>query len=57
VLSLNDADVAALAEAIRAAGGAPIGAYRDPLGGRALVLATLPLGGVPSRSTPRRRTT
>jgi ParB family chromosome partitioning protein len=38
---------------VRAAGGAPIGAYRDPLGGRPLVLASLPLNAV--QPTPFQR--
>jgi ParB family transcriptional regulator, chromosome partitioning protein len=44
------ADVVAL---IRNAGGALIGAYRDPLGGRPLVLASLPLSAV--QPTPFQR--
>ena len=38
---------------MRGAGGAPIGAYRDPLGGRPLVLASLPLSAV--QPTPFQR--
>jgi ParB family transcriptional regulator, chromosome partitioning protein len=45
-LPLDSAEIASLAELVRAAGGAPIGAYREPLGGRALLLASLPLGAV-----------
>jgi ParB family transcriptional regulator, chromosome partitioning protein len=45
-LALDDPDVAELAKQVTDAGGAPIGAYRDPLGGRALVIATLPLDAV-----------
>jgi ParB family chromosome partitioning protein len=52
-LELGHADVAPLAELIRRAGGAPLGAYRDPLGGRPLVLATLPLAAV--QPTPFQR--
>jgi len=35
-------DIRSLVERIRAADGVAIGTYRDPLGGRALVMATLP---------------
>ncbi|MBS0393857.1 MAG: ParB N-terminal domain-containing protein [Proteobacteria bacterium] len=52
-LDLAHADVAPLVELIRHAGGAALGAYRDPLGGRALVLATLPLAAV--QPTPFQR--
>ena len=52
-IALDDADVAALAALVREAGGAPIGAYREPLGGRALLLASLPLGAV--QPTPFQR--
>jgi ParB family chromosome partitioning protein len=52
-LELTHPDVAALAALIRAANGAVLGAYRDPLGGRALVLATLPLAAV--QPTPFQR--
>ncbi len=38
---------------VREVGGAPIGAYRDPLGGRALVLASIPLSAV--QPTPFQR--
>jgi ParB family chromosome partitioning protein len=48
--SVEIADVVAL---VRSAGGAPIGAYRDPLGGRPLVLASLPLNAV--QPTPFQR--
>jgi ParB family chromosome partitioning protein len=44
------ADVSAL---VVQAGGAPIGAYRDPLGGRAILLASLPLNAV--QPTPFQR--
>jgi len=53
VLELGHADVAPLAELIRKAGGVPVGAYRDPLGSRPLVLATLPLAAV--QPTPFQR--
>ena len=38
---------------VRAAGGAPIGAYREPLGGRTLLLASLPCAAV--QPTPFQR--
>src|SRR5579863_8139650 len=52
-LALDAAEVAELTALVRSAGGAPIGAYRDPLGGRALLLASLPLGAV--QPTPFQR--
>jgi ParB family chromosome partitioning protein len=52
-IALDSPDIAALAELVRAAGGAPIGAYREPLGGRALLLASLPLPAV--QPTPFQR--
>ena len=45
--------VAELAQLVRAAGGAPIGAYREPLGGRPLLLASLPFAAV--QPTPFQR--
>jgi ParB family chromosome partitioning protein len=48
--STEIADVVAL---VRSAGGALIGAYRDPLGGRPLLLASLPLNAV--QPTPFQR--
>ncbi|HEY8555349.1 MAG TPA: ParB N-terminal domain-containing protein [Burkholderiales bacterium] len=45
-LALDAPEVAPLAEEVRAAGGAPLGAYREPLSGRALLLAALPLNAV-----------
>ena len=45
--------VAGLAALVRAAGGAPLGAYLEPLGGRALLLASLPLAAV--QPTPFQR--
>jgi ParB family chromosome partitioning protein len=41
-LALDSAEVAPLAAEVRAAGGAALGAYRDPLAGRPLLLASLP---------------
>jgi ParB family chromosome partitioning protein len=52
-VALDHPDIAALAQLVRAAGGAPIGAYREPLGGRALLLASLPFGAV--QPTPFQR--
>ncbi len=52
-LELGAVEVAPLVDLIRQAGGAAIGSYRDPLGGRALVLATLPLAAV--QPTPFQR--
>ena len=46
-------DLSALVALVTKAGGAVIGAYRDPLGGRALLLATLPLRAV--QPTPFQR--
>ena len=45
--------VAPLAAEVRAAGGAPLGAYREPLSGRALLLAALPVAAV--QPTPFQR--
>ena len=45
-LDLQSPEVAALAEEVRSAGGAPLGAYREPLSGRPILLASLPLGAV-----------
>jgi ParB family transcriptional regulator, chromosome partitioning protein len=53
VASLEDPALAPLTALVRAAGGAPIGAYREPLGGRALLLASVPLGAV--QPTPFQR--
>ena len=52
-LDLAQADIAPLVALVREAGGAPIGAYREPLGGRALLLASLPLAAV--QPTPFQR--
>lgn len=45
-LSRADAELAPLAAQVEAAAGAVLGSYRDPLGGRALLLATLPLRAI-----------
>ena len=52
-VALDSADIAPLVALVREAGGAPIGAYREPLGGRALLLASLPLAAV--QPTPFQR--
>lgn len=53
VLGLDAADVAPLAEEVRQAGGAAIAAYREPLSGRPLLLASLPIKAV--QPTPFQR--
>lgn len=45
-LDASDPAVAATAELVRRDGGIALGAYRDPLDGRPLLLASLPLGAV-----------
>src|SRR6202451_239325 len=52
-IALDSAEIAEVVAQVRSAGGAPIGAYRDPLGGRTLVLASLPLGAL--QPTPFQR--
>ena len=52
-IAMDSPEVAALATLVREAGGAPIGAYREPLGGRALMLASIPLSAV--QPTPFQR--
>ena len=52
-LPLDAPEVAPLSDEVRAAGGAPIGAYREPLSGRAMLLAALPLAAV--QPTPFQR--
>lgn len=46
-------EVSDVSDLVVKAGGAPIGAYRDPLGGRAILLASLPLNAV--QPTPFQR--
>jgi ParB family chromosome partitioning protein len=46
VLGLQEADVAAMTALVEQVGGAAIGAYREPLSGRALLLATVPIAAV-----------
>ncbi len=52
-LATDAPEVAPLSAEVRAAGGAPIGAYREPLSGRAMLLAALPLAAV--QPTPFQR--
>jgi ParB family chromosome partitioning protein len=52
-LGLDSQEIAPLASAIDAAGGAAIGAYREPLSGRPLLLAVMPLSAV--QPTPFQR--
>jgi ParB family transcriptional regulator, chromosome partitioning protein len=52
-IPMDDPEIAAVTELVRNAGGAPIGAYREPLGGRPLMLASLPLSAV--QPTPFQR--
>jgi ParB family chromosome partitioning protein len=49
----DNPEIADLAALIVQAGGAPIGAYREPLGGRAILIASLPLAAV--QPTPFQR--
>jgi ParB family chromosome partitioning protein len=53
VLSLDHPEIAPLKTLVQAVGGAPIGAYREPLSGRTLLVATLPLAAV--QPTPFQR--
>jgi ParB family chromosome partitioning protein len=46
LLSREQPEVAVLAQHVEADGGSVLGAYRDPLGGQTLVLATLPLKAI-----------
>jgi len=52
-IAMDSEEITGVVELVRAAGGALIGAYRDPLGGRPLVLASLPLNAV--QPTPFQR--
>jgi ParB family chromosome partitioning protein len=52
-LGLDAPDIAPLVELVRSAGGAAIGAYREPLGARTLLLASLPLSAI--QPTPFQR--
>ena len=53
VIAADSPEVTEIADLVRAAGGAPIGAYREPFGGRPLMLASLPLEAV--QPTPFQR--
>lgn len=52
-VAIDSPEVAELAALVREAGGAPIGAYHEPMGGRPLMLACLPLAAV--QPTPFQR--
>ena len=52
-LGLEHPEIAPVVELVRQAGGAPLGAYREPLGGRPLLLASLPFSAV--QPTPFQR--
>ena len=53
VLASDASELSGVAALVRDVGGAVIGAYRDPLGGRPLVLASIPLSAV--QPTPFQR--
>ena len=53
VLGVDDASIQGVVELVRNAGGAPIGAYREPLSGRPLLLASLPFAAI--QPTPFQR--
>jgi ParB family chromosome partitioning protein len=52
-IAMDGAEIAEVAALVKSAGGALIGAYREPLGGRPLLLASLPLSAV--QPTPFQR--
>jgi ParB family transcriptional regulator, chromosome partitioning protein len=52
-IAMDSAEIAEVAALVRGAGGALIGAYREPLGGRPLMLVSLPLSAV--QPTPFQR--
>jgi ParB family chromosome partitioning protein len=52
-LGIDHPEIAPVVELVRQAGGAPLGAYREPLGGRPLLLASLPFSAV--QPTPFQR--
>jgi ParB family chromosome partitioning protein len=52
-LPIEHAEINAVVDLVRKAGGAPLGAYREPLGGRPLLLASLPFSAV--QPTPFQR--
>jgi ParB family chromosome partitioning protein len=45
-LAIDHPQIAPVVELVHQAGGAPLGAYREPLGGRPLLLASLPFSAV-----------
>src|SRR5471030_2522347 len=53
VIAHDASEIAEVVALVRSEGGALIGAYRDPLGGRPLILASLPLSAV--QPTPFQR--
>jgi len=53
LLGLDQPDIAPLAALVKEADGAPIGAYREPLSGRSLLIAAIPLAAV--QPTPFQR--
>lgn len=52
-IAAESPDIANLSKLVSEVGGAPIGAYREPLGGRAILLASIPLTAV--QPTPFQR--
>jgi ParB family chromosome partitioning protein len=52
-LPIEHEEINAVVELVRKSGGAPLGAYREPLGGRPLLLASLPFSAV--QPTPFQR--
>jgi ParB family chromosome partitioning protein len=52
-IAMDNPQISEVAALVRNAGGAPIGAYHEPLGGRPLMLASLPLNAV--QPTPFQR--
>ncbi len=52
-IAMDSAEIADVVALVRSAGGALIGAYREPLGGRPLLIASLPLGAL--QPTPLQR--
>jgi ParB family chromosome partitioning protein len=52
-IAMDSPEIADVTALVRSAGGAPIGAYHEPLGGRPLILASVPLNAV--QPTPFQR--
>jgi ParB family chromosome partitioning protein len=52
-IAMDSPEIAEVAALIRSVGGAPIGAYHEPLGGRPLIFASLPLNAL--QPTPFQR--